>query len=74
MFTLSVILINEVSDDQFHLYYSSVTLPVCISEYEIDQAEAGELTPRWPGLQGSLYESQFSCQFFMVSACVCVRV
>jgi hypothetical protein len=35
-------------------------------EYEIDQAEAGSITPVWPALQGSLYESQFLSQLFMV--------
>ena len=42
-----------------------LSLPV---EYDVDQADAGEITPRWPGLQGSLYESQFQSQFFMVTS------
>jgi hypothetical protein len=32
----------------------------------VDQSDSGELLPRFPGLQGSLYESQFHAQFFMV--------
>lgn len=47
-----------MSDD--NLYYFHV------SEYDIEQADAGEITPKWPGLQGSLYESHFQSQFFMV--------
>ena len=35
-------------------------------EYKIDQADAGYLTPLWPALQGSLYESQFQSQLHMV--------
>lgn len=35
-------------------------------EYEFDQVDAGEVCPRFPGLQGVLYESDFLAQFFMV--------
>jgi len=37
-----------------------------IIEYEVSQTEAGDITCRFPGLQGALYESQFQSQFFMV--------
>lgn len=49
-----------------HSPYSSPLLSSPPSEYEIDQAEAGSITPVWPALQGSLYESQFLSQLFMV--------
>jgi len=37
-----------------------------ILEYEIDLTENYDVTPRFPGLQGVLYESEFHAQFFMV--------
>lgn len=35
-------------------------------EYEFEQTEANEAVPRWPGLQGVLYESEFHAQLFMI--------
>ena len=37
-----------------------------ILEYECDLPESGDITPRFPGLQGVLYESEFHAQFFMI--------
>ena len=37
-----------------------------VFEYDIDLTEAADVTCRWPGLQRSLYESQFVGQFFMI--------
>ena len=37
-----------------------------VFQYEFDQADSGEIIPRWPGLQGALYESNFLAQFFLV--------
>ena len=37
-----------------------------VLEYEVDLAEATEVTPTWPALQGILYESNFLAQFFMI--------
>ena len=34
-------------------------------EYEVDQTEAGEMTPRFTALQGILYESSFTDNIFM---------
>ena len=37
-----------------------------VFEYDIELTEAADVTCRWPGLQRSLYESQFVGQFFMI--------
>ena len=37
-----------------------------VIEYEFDQPEDGEVTLRWQGMQGVLYESDFHAQFFMI--------
>lgn len=37
-----------------------------ILEYEIDLTESYDIIPRFPGLQGVLYESEFHAQFFMI--------
>ena len=37
-----------------------------ILEYEFDNIEAGDVTPRWPGLNGILYESDYTNQFFLL--------
>lgn len=37
-----------------------------VLEYEIEHTEANDAVPRWPGLQGVLYESDFHAQFFML--------
>lgn len=37
-----------------------------VIEYEIDLSEACDIIPRFPGLQGVLYESNFMSQFVMV--------
>ena len=37
-----------------------------VFEYDIELTEAADVICRWPGLQRSLYESQFVGQFFMI--------
>lgn len=37
-----------------------------VLEYDIDLSESFDITPRFPGLQGVLYESNFLAQFIMV--------
>lgn len=37
-----------------------------ILDYEIDMVDIGDITPRWPGLNNILYESDFIGQFHMI--------
>ena len=37
-----------------------------VLEYEFEQAESGDILPRWPGLQGVLYESNYHSQVSVI--------
>lgn len=50
---------RDILFDGTHLYCMHL-------EYVFEQTEAGDVIPRFPGLQGVLYESRYHAQFFMV--------